>query len=188
MAVETGTGRAPVAGDGVVADEGVVAALLAASRVMVAVTARSIARLDADLTLPQYRMLVVLASRAQRAVDLAGELNLTPSTVSRACDRLVRRGLVRRFQRPDDRRASWVALTGEGKALIGAVMRQRRSEVIQLVGRCDIADPAAVAAALGSFVHHAGELPEDQWWQHWEDSSRIDGPLAPLRSPPRAVR
>jgi hypothetical protein len=37
-------------------------ALLSASRAMVAIAARSLAGLDADVTLPQYRALVVLAS------------------------------------------------------------------------------------------------------------------------------
>jgi DNA-binding MarR family transcriptional regulator len=157
------------------ATEQVVVALLAASRAMVAVTARSIARLDANLTLPQYRMLVVLASRTQRAVDLAEELDITPSTVSRACDRLVRRGLVQRFHRPDDRRATWAALTDDGKEQIGAVMRQRRAEVLRLIAGTSIGAPQVVAAALDSFVQAAGELPEQEWWQRWEASSDFDG-------------
>ena len=50
-----------------------------------------------EVTLPQYRALVVLASRGpQRIVDLAGFLDVTASTATRMCDRLVRKGLVRR--------------------------------------------------------------------------------------------
>src|SRR3954452_10273924 len=80
-------------------------ALLSASRAMVALAARSLAGLDADVTLPQFRALVVLAARGpQRAVDIATELGVNPSTGTRMCDRLVRKGLVRRTRTAGDRR------------------------------------------------------------------------------------
>src|SRR4051812_50175053 len=83
----------------------VVEALLAASRAMVALAARSLAGLDADVTLPQFRTLVVLAARGpQRAVDVAAELGVNPSTGTRMCDRLVRKGLIRRTRATGDRR------------------------------------------------------------------------------------
>ena len=43
-------------------------ALLSASRVMVGLAARSVADLDSEVTLPQYRALVVLASRGPQRV------------------------------------------------------------------------------------------------------------------------
>jgi len=154
----------------------VVEALLAASRVMVALTARSIARLDADVTLPQYRMLVVLAARgAQRTSDLAAELGVKPSTVTRTCDRLARRGLAQRFQRAEDRRVAWIALTEAGKHLLGEVMRQRRADVTRLASQARMPHSGAVAVALGAFVDAAGELPESEWWRRWEISAQVDG-------------
>jgi DNA-binding MarR family transcriptional regulator len=153
----------------------VVDALLAAGRVMVGLTATSIARLDADVTLPQYRMLVVLAANGpQRTTDLASRLSVTPSTVTRTCDRLVRRGLAQRFQRSDDRRVAWIALTETGKELIGDVMRQRRAEMGRLAASLP-APSAEVTAALHAFVSAAGELPEREWWRRWEVSTQIDG-------------
>ena len=47
--------------------EEVVDAVLTASRVLVAVAARSLAEAAEEVTLTQYRSLVVLASRARRA-------------------------------------------------------------------------------------------------------------------------
>jgi hypothetical protein len=42
--------------------------------VLVAVAARTLAALNVEVTLPQYRVLVALASRGpQRTVDLAGD-------------------------------------------------------------------------------------------------------------------
>jgi DNA-binding MarR family transcriptional regulator len=90
----------------------VVDGLLATTRVLVGLTARSLARLDVNITLPQYRTLIVLAgSGPQRVVDLTAERGVRPSTATRMCDRLVRKHLVSRHERPDDRRTAWVELT-----------------------------------------------------------------------------
>ena len=71
-------------------------AVLTASRVLVAVAARSLAEEEA-ISLPQYRALVVLASRGpQRPVDLAQALNVDPSTTTRMCDRLEGKKLITR--------------------------------------------------------------------------------------------
>ena len=154
----------------------VVEALLATGRVMVGLTARSIAQLDVEVTLSQFRLLVVLAAHGpRRTTDLAAELGVSPSTVTRTCDRLVRRGLARRFRRDDDRRVSWVALTAAGKDLIGSVMRQRRNDVGRLARAARLRSPAAVASALDAFVEAAGELPEAEWWRRWE----VSAPAAP---------
>ena len=53
--------------------------MLRASRVLVAVAVRSLAAVDHDVTLPQYRALVVLASRGpQRPTELADALARPP--------------------------------------------------------------------------------------------------------------
>jgi len=155
---------------------GVVDALMSLSRVLVALTARSLGRLGADVTLSQYRMLVLLASRGpQRSVDLAGELGVQPSTVSRNADRLVKKGLVRRCQRAGgDRRVVWVLLTEDGQNLVGDVMRLRRDGIAHLVASAEIPDPAAMAAGLINIVTAAGETPDPQWWDLWASSTQFD--------------
>jgi DNA-binding MarR family transcriptional regulator len=146
--------------------------LLGTSRVLVALAARSLGQLDADVTLVEYRALVVLASRGpQRTVDLATELEVAPSTVTRMCDRLVRKDLVRRYRRVEDRRATWVGLTEVGRDLVGEVMRSRRWAIGQLLRAVPVADPGALAEVLEAFVHAAGELPESQWWRRWRVSA-----------------
>jgi DNA-binding MarR family transcriptional regulator len=146
--------------------------LLAASRVLVALAARSLGALDADVTLVQYRALVVLATRGpQRTVDLAAELEVAPSTITRMCDRLVRKDLVRRYRRVEDRRATWVGLSVAGRDLVGEVMRRRRSAIGQMVRATPVADPAGLAATLEAFAHAAGEIPESRWWQCWRVSA-----------------
>jgi DNA-binding MarR family transcriptional regulator len=97
------------------ADQVVVDALLAASRTLIAVATRSLGTAVEETTIAQCRALVVLASRGpQRIVDLAAALEVAPSTAGRMCDRLVRKGLIRRHRARADRRAVLVSLTAGG--------------------------------------------------------------------------
>ncbi len=168
----TPAGRVPPDGPSVTA---LVDALMPVSRALVAFTARSLGQLDVDVTLSQYRMLVVLASQGpQRVVDLAGELGVQPSTVSRTVERLVRRGLVQRRQRAGtDRRVVWVLLAENGQALVGDVMRLRREAIAGLVSGADIPDAHAAAVALTTLAAAAGEPPDPQWWSRWEASTEF---------------
>jgi DNA-binding MarR family transcriptional regulator len=148
----------------------VVEALLTASRVMVGVAARSLAGLDADVTLPQFRTLVVLAARGpQRALDVATELGVNPSTGTRMCDRLVRKGLVRRARHAGDRRVVRLTLTPAGRALVAEVTRARRAELTRLVASIPAEGHASLVTALRAVSDAAGEPPDDDWWLGWQD-------------------
>jgi DNA-binding MarR family transcriptional regulator len=154
----------------------VVDALLAASRAMVGLAARSLANLDAEVTLPQFRALVVLAARGpQRAADVAAELGVNPSTGTRMCDRLVRKGLVRRARTTGDRRVVRLALTAAGRSLVEDVTRRRREELARIVAAMPANGNAALVRGLHSFALAAGELPEDEWWLGWQDGDDTDG-------------
>jgi DNA-binding MarR family transcriptional regulator len=182
MATEAGTGKGPgerrVAGLPMTSrtslspdEDGVVGALLALSRVFVAETARSLSGLDEDVTLPQFRTLVVLVSRGpQRVVDLAQELAVTSSTAVRMCNRLVRKGLVARRVRPDDRRVAWITLTAAGRDLVGEATRRRREGLAELVAALPMARPLTFASVLNALVEAVGEVPDTQWWRQWQDA------------------
>lgn len=134
-----------------------------------AVAARSVAGLAAEVTLPQYRALVVLASRGpQRGVELAAELGVNPSTATRLIDRLAKADLVERQPIADDRRAVLVVLRPAGKRLVATVHRRRRAEVARIVAGMPAADRAGAVAALRAFADAAGETPESQWWLGFE--------------------
>jgi len=139
--------------------------LLSATRALVGVATRSLAELGVEVTLTQFRPLMVLASRGpQRAVDVAGELGVSPSTGTRVCDRLVRKGLVRRTRRAGDRRAVWLALTRSGRDLVAEVSRRRRAELARLVGTIPPARYADLVESLGAIAEAAGEPYEDHLW------------------------
>src|ERR1700758_4144484 len=104
------------------ADDELVDSVLAASRALVAVAARSLAAAGDEVTLPQYRALVVLAANGpQGTAELAAALAVTPSTATRMCDRLVRKGLVRRHRQAGDRRSVRITLTAAGRGLVAEV-------------------------------------------------------------------
>ncbi|MFE9657192.1 MarR family winged helix-turn-helix transcriptional regulator [Micromonospora sp. NPDC006431] len=142
-----------------------VEALMAASRAFVGLAARSLAGLDAEVTLPQFRALVVLATRGpQRAVDISAELQVAPSTGTRMCDRLIRKGLVRRSRSTSDRRVVRLRLTPAGLALVQEVIRRRRAELSRIVAATSAYWQPTVTEALTAFATAAGELPEQEWW------------------------
>jgi DNA-binding MarR family transcriptional regulator len=143
---------------------------------MVALAARSLADLDAEVTLPQYRALVVLASRGpQRVVDISVELGVTPSTATRMCDRLVRKGLTRRYRIPSDRREVRLTLTPAGRTLVREVTERRREELVRIVDAMPAASHQPVIGALQGLSDAVGELPEREWWLGW---AKPDDPLA----------
>jgi len=67
-----------------------------------------------DLTLPQYRVLGILAEGSAAASGLAGRLAVRPSSVTAIIDGLVARGLVDRKHEEGDRRRIALRLTDEG--------------------------------------------------------------------------
>jgi len=149
-----------------------VEALLSVSRVMVGLAARSLADLDSDVTLPQYRALVVLASRGpQRVVDISTELGVNSSTGTRMCDRLVRKGLVRRERSAVDRREVRLTLTPAGEYLVEEVTRLRRAELVRIVETVPEVWHEPLTTALRSLAISAHEPPDSEWWLGWHHSA-----------------
>jgi len=160
----------PSAGTGSQPDRvAVVEAVLGASRVLVAVAARSLAEVAEEVTLPQYRALVVLASRGPQGVaSLAESLAVTPPTATRMCDRLVRKGLVRRRTSNEDRRQVRLSVTAAGRQLVDQVTERRRQEIADLLATIPAADQVAMVTLFTRLAEAAGEVPEQDWAVGWE--------------------
>src|ERR1700691_5325052 len=109
-------------------------AVVTASRVLVAIAARSLADAGEEVTLTQYRSLVVLASRGPQGVAaLAEAVAVTPPTAPRLAARRVPKGLVRRRTDRQDRRQVRIALTEAGRRLVDLVTERRRHEIARLL-------------------------------------------------------
>lgn len=146
-------------------------ALLTASRALVAVAARSIADIG-DVTLPQFRALVVLAQPMRVTVgDLAEALDIHPSTATRLCDRLVRKRLVRRQPGVSrDRRETPVSLTASGRRLVGRVTDRRRQDIAAIAATLSAEDRRRVISSLTAFARAASKSPVVDPFG-WTDSS-----------------
>jgi long-chain acyl-CoA synthetase len=76
-----------------------------------------------DLTLPQYRVLGILAEGSAAASGLAGRLAVRPSSVTAIIDGLLARGLVDRKHEEGDRRRIALRLTEEGARIVAEADR-----------------------------------------------------------------
>jgi DNA-binding MarR family transcriptional regulator len=135
-------------------------AVLAASRLLLAVSARSIATVDESITLAQFRLLVALSIRgAVNLSMLADQLGVNPSTATRMIDRLIASGLVSRETNPASRREVVVTLTEAGAVAVRQVTTWRRKEIARVVGRMPVEQRHGLVEALEAFADAGGEPP-----------------------------
>jgi MarR family transcriptional regulator, 2-MHQ and catechol-resistance regulon repressor len=120
--------------------------LLRASR---AVLARVEPRLaEAALTTTQFGVLEAILHKgplSQR--DLSRKVLTSPGNMTDLIDKLEVRGLVRRVRQKADRRAMWVELTAEGRALIEPLFAAHAGDI-----------DAAMAGLDGSELRQLGAL------------------------------
>ena len=135
-----------------------VTAMLTASRVLVAVSARSLSQVEDRVTVTQFRTLVVLDNHGQINLNrLADLLGVTASTAMRMIDRLIAAGLVTRRENPENRREVLLDLTEAGRRLVQRVTTARRAEITRIVGGVPVSQRAALVKALRAFAEAAGE-------------------------------
>ena len=136
--------------------------MLRASRALVGIAAASVAELDDVVTLPQLRVLVMLATRGPLNIAaVAAALNVNPSNASRTCDRLIGAGLLDRRELPTDRRNVTLSLTKRGQKLVESMTQRRRAAIEQALRKMTPADRKSLAAALDKFAEAAGEPSDD---------------------------
>ena len=140
--------------------EDVVEAVLASSRALVAVSARSIAG-SPGVTLPQYRMLVVLSQNPSNLSKLAAALDVAPSTAMRMVDRLVAAGLVERAVPESNRRETRLALTAAGRRTVNSVTSRRRRDLRSVIKRIPPGQYPALTSAMNAFSEAAEQLWAD---------------------------
>ncbi|MFC5950238.1 MarR family winged helix-turn-helix transcriptional regulator [Pseudonocardia lutea] len=157
-------------------------AVMRTARVLVGLTARSFAAIEDRVTLPQLRIMVMIASRGPLNLGaIAASLDVHPSNASRACDRLVAAGLLDRRDDPADRRNLLLQLTDAGAQLVDEVTAQRRQVIHDTLARMPARRRRSLVAALGAFADAAGEPAEAAWSLGWPTEN-------PARSVPREAR
>lgn len=140
--------------------EAVTGAVLTASRLLVAIAARSLAAVEERVTLPQLRMLVVLATHHEmKLVALAERLAVNPSTAMRMVERLTAAELVDRRVNPASRREILLRLTDTGRQLVDEVTARRRAEIAAIVAGMPPDQRSGLVTALRAFTDAGGEPP-----------------------------
>jgi DNA-binding MarR family transcriptional regulator len=149
----------------------IVTSVLTASRVLIGVSARSLADVEDTVTLPQFRTLVVLDSHGEMNLNrLAELLDVNTSTAMRMIDRLLAATLVTRAENPINRREVILNLTTQGKQLVRKVTAKRRKEITRIVTELPASQRAGLVEALRAFARAGGEpevaaitAAEDEW-------------------------
>jgi DNA-binding MarR family transcriptional regulator len=132
-----------------------VQAFVALVRSHAAVTRRLSAQLTNDhgLSINDYEVLLRLSwaqDRRMRRVDLAGEVLLTPSGITRLLDGLERAGFVERGTCDSDRRVVYAVLTDAGLAKLREASTTHVAQVEDLFGgQFDQQELSTIAALFG---------------------------------------
>lgn len=132
--------------------------LQAATRVLAGVALRSLDVLDGAVTLPQLRLLAVLADLGPAPSGKAARaLGLDASTVTRLADRLSAAGYLVRGGDLRHRGVVTLELTAGGRELVVAAAAWRRQELARILARLAPGDRAEVVGVLSLLVEAAGE-------------------------------
>jgi len=115
----------------------------------VAIMARAIAAADAELTLMQWRVLLVVGERqeGQAVGEIATRIGAHASPASRVVSRLKRRGLVRTDRGDLDKRVVCVRLTAAGRDLRARVLDLRGQDLAEVLASASMTPMEAKAIA-----------------------------------------
>lgn len=132
-----------------------------ASRVLVAVIAQSVAEVENVVTLPQFRVLAMVAMYGPHNLGaVAAGLGVHPSNATRTCDRLVSAGLLDRKDDPADRRHLVLTLTEKGRELVDSVIHDRRAAIGAVLAEMPAENRRTLAEDLAAFADAAGKVPD----------------------------
>ncbi len=144
-------------------------AVLGACRVLVAVSAQSVAAVEDVADLIEFRALVIVASGGSVSLStLAEAANIHLSRASRLCDRLVVKGLINRADDPANRRQLTLTLTSDGERVVSRVMQRRREVILPILARMnEQLSPqrrAELVSLLREFAAAGGEPSDPDLW------------------------
>lgn len=127
-------------------------AVVASTREIGALIARTLALTEPPVTMPQWRVVVLASHGGCNVSSIAADLRIHPSNATRLCDRLVRQGLVERRHSEEDRRQVIITLTRAGERFHESAMALRRGAVAEAMDAMSSEDRQALASALPAFA------------------------------------
>ena len=141
-------------------------AVMVAAQALVGVAAQGVAEVEDRVTLPQLRVLMLVATRGGLNLGaLAIAMGVHPSNATRACDRLVEADLLYRKESSLDRRNLVLELTDKGHELIGELIEHRSRAVAAILERMPETRRRTLASAMLSFAQAADETHAESAWK-----------------------
>lgn len=113
-----------------------------------------------EVTFARYELLMVLVFSRSPSLPMAvigARLQVHPTSVTNAVDRLERAELVRRLPHPSDRRTTLVEITADGRALALKATDALNAEVFTDPGLTE-RDIASLVKVLAGLRHRAGDF------------------------------
>lgn len=150
----------------------VVDAAIELGRALVLSGAQVVADYAGDISVPQYRALVLVCYRGpQRPSELASILGVSQATAGRIVTSLARKGLVERTSAPEDMRAVIATLAPAGNEIVLRVTRSRQQAVRRVLADIDPAHYPLLTSLFQSIVKELGhdtlygafESPVESW-------------------------
>ena len=120
----------PIEAGGTPPEDPVYRSIVLANQAVMSLAEHLVHQARSDVTLTQYHALVALSEQGPCQLgDLAHAMRVGPSTATRMCDRLVRKGLIDRARHDVDRREVVLSLTQAGHDLVGDVAERLQGAV-----------------------------------------------------------
>jgi DNA-binding MarR family transcriptional regulator len=113
-----------------------------------------------NLTVPQLKSLFYISRHGRvNLTGLASGIRVTPANVTGIVDRLVEQGLLTRTPDADDRRVSWLTVTGKGKTLTNDLREGRAQEMRRILDKLTEEELSTVARGF-ELVARAAEISD----------------------------
>lgn len=118
-------------------------------RIMTIIRYQASTCLPADMTLPQFRVLIFIQRHPGTSLSTIGErLGLTVSSISKIIDVLVKRGDVQHTVSSTDRRIAELSLTDQGFVTLQNAFGQTEQRLIELLSPLSAEECRMVNAAM----------------------------------------
>jgi DNA-binding MarR family transcriptional regulator len=130
-----------------------IVALEMMTRALVGIALESIRCEGADVTLPQFRLLLALEGLGRvPSSKLAARLGLAASAITRMVDRLEHAGLVQRGTDQGNRCIVTVELTAAGRRLVTDALARRHARLVAVLDRMSPGDREAIVRTARQFA------------------------------------
>ena len=157
-------------------EEDLIDSFLRASRLLLALSARSLDEASSPITFAQFRALLVISrGSANNQTQLAEELAVAPSSITRMVDRLEAAFLVERTRAGRGTRGLALRVTEKGEKVVSEVTERRRALIAEVVGKMPTDRVDELVDALDAFAD-AGEEP------HLPGKGSVPGQIAEFDS------